>query len=158
MNETDRFWAKVNKTDSCWLWMGSKAGDRRNYGSLYWRGTNRRAHRVAYELEYGSIPDGLYVCHQCDTPECVRPTHLFLATQKRNIQDMITKGRKASQAGEYGSQSKLTLADVRAIRSSSDRQQDIARRFHISQQQVSGIKTGRYWKVAAMESEQKEAL
>lgn len=156
MNEADRFWAKVDKTEHCWLWTGGTAGNRRNYGSLYWRGTNRRAHRVSYEMEYGPIPEGLYVCHRCDTPECVRPSHLYLGTQRENIQDMIDKSRRASQQAEKNSQAKLHWADIQEIRASTERQQDIARRFGISQQQVSKIMTGRNWR-AAMVAEVKNA-
>ena len=150
MTDVDRFWAKVDKSKDCWTWAASKRGA--GYGAIGWQGSVRRAHRVAYELENGPIPEGMCVCHSCDTRECVRPSHLFLATQSENIQDMIRKGRKASQAGEHGSQAKVSWTDVEAIRSSTERQQDIARRFNLSQQQVSKIRTGRCWR-AAMEKE-----
>jgi hypothetical protein len=70
----DRFWAKVRKTDTCWLWTAS--GDRNGYG-LFWNGDKLvYAHRYAYELLVGPIPAGLTIDHLCETPACVWPTHL----------------------------------------------------------------------------------
>lgn len=86
-----RFWKKVDKTDTCWEWIGAIAG--RRYG-CFWDG--RRlvyAHRVAYEIAYGPIPDGLDVLHHCDNPRCVRHDHLFLGTHQDNMDDMMIKGR-----------------------------------------------------------------
>lgn len=92
-----RFQAKVQTGDGCWLWTGPH--NRCGYG-LFWlsRGSRREsrlvlAHRVAYSLEYGAIPDGFLICHHCDNPGCVRPDHLFLGTSRDNTQDMIRKGR-----------------------------------------------------------------
>jgi hypothetical protein len=51
------------------------------------------AHRIAWELTNGPIPAGLFVCHHCDTPGCVRPDHLFLGTAQENMQDASRKDR-----------------------------------------------------------------
>ena len=91
---SERFWEKVEKTDGCWVWQG--AGHSMKYGYFGLDGRNRLAHRVAWELICGPIPDGLCVCHHCDTPKCVRPDHLFLGTHKQNSEDMVAKGRSAS--------------------------------------------------------------
>jgi hypothetical protein len=88
----EEFMAKVNKTDSCWLWTGAKAPPW-NYG----RTGQLWAHRVSYELHVGPITEGLYVLHRCDNPPCVNPSHLFLGTAADNVQDMMAKGRHASQ-------------------------------------------------------------
>lgn len=89
---TERFWAKVNKTDGCWLWTGCiwpggygrfSVGRRKRY----------RAHRIAWVLTHGSIPDELDALHKCDTPLCVRPDHLFLGTHDDNMKDCASKGR-----------------------------------------------------------------
>jgi hypothetical protein len=87
----ERFWAKVGKTESCWLWTGSRLG--RGYGMFRHNGKTVKAHRIAWELEYGPVPQGLYVLHTCDNPPCVRPEHLFLGTQFANMRDMVSKGR-----------------------------------------------------------------
>ncbi len=95
----DRFWAKVDKSGECWLWTGARSG-RNRYGYFGLGGKRdgiARAHRVAYELTIGSIPDGMVVCHKCDTPHCVNPSHLFVGTPKDNTEDMLRKGRAAHQ-------------------------------------------------------------
>lgn len=89
----DRFWSKVDPTGHCWLWMG--ALNEHGYGVIH--GPERLAPRTAWELTFGSIPDGLDVLHRCDNPPCVRPSHLWLGTQRDNTADMIAKGRAAWQ-------------------------------------------------------------
>ncbi|NUQ92859.1 MAG: HNH endonuclease [Gemmatimonadaceae bacterium] len=87
-----RFWQKVEKTETCWLWTGARYSATR-YGQVILPGrVVRGAHRVAWELTHGPIPDGLFVCHRCDNKQCVRPDHLFLGTPKDNTHDMIAKG------------------------------------------------------------------
>lgn len=118
MSETwePRFWAKVNKTDGCWLWMAGKKLS--GYGQLQ-MGTFRNpkqmsSHRLSWSLANGPIPPGMSVCHKCDVPSCVRPDHLFLGTQKQNLADMVKKGRHARVApkGEAHCHAKLTAANV----------------------------------------------
>jgi hypothetical protein len=87
----DRFWSKVDKSGECWLW--TKAHMKNGYGETFANGHVLYTHRVAYELTYGSVPDGLFVCHRCDNPGCVRPDHLFAGTHTDNMRDMIAKGR-----------------------------------------------------------------
>ena len=85
MNSNDRFWAKVKKTPECWLWQGTGVGPVGNkYGQTYINGKPIRAHRVAYELLIGPIPDGLVIDHLCRTPLCVRPDHLEAVTHREN--------------------------------------------------------------------------
>lgn len=90
-----RFWSKVDREpdDGCWVWSGTRGGSGR-YGMVRNEfGEVEFAHRVAWRLANGSIPDGLFVCHHCDYPPCVRPTHLFLGTALENTHDSIRKGR-----------------------------------------------------------------
>lgn len=98
----ERFWSKVNKTDSCWLWIGST--DSSGYGSFSVKdGKGRKvwsAHRFAYTQLVDAIPDGMLVCHHCDTPRCVNPDHLFLGTDADNNADMIRKGRNRHPTGD----------------------------------------------------------
>ena len=86
-----RFWSKVNKTDGCWEWTAYL--NKQGYGR-YGIGSNvYRAHRLAFEEAYGPIPEGMFVCHKCDNPSCVRPDHLFLGTNSDNLKDCSAKGR-----------------------------------------------------------------
>ena len=86
-----RLWKNVTKTDECWLWTATK--NKQGYGQVYANGRLQLAHRVAYELNVGSILPGLHLLHRCDTPACVRPDHMFIGTHFDNMQDMIRKGR-----------------------------------------------------------------
>lgn len=92
---TDQFWARVEKTDACWLWTGSTYGI--GYGQFKHANKNRAAHIFSYELHHGPVPEGLVVCHHCDVPGCVRPDHLFVGTHKDNTQDMMRKGRNRNK-------------------------------------------------------------
>lgn len=92
-----RFWRKVIRLeDDCWLWTGNRNG--KDYGVFFFRGQVRTASRVSWFLNFGSIPEGMCVCHTCDNPICVRPSHLFLADNAGNMQDKILKGRQRTRA------------------------------------------------------------
>lgn len=86
-----RFWQRVDKSGDCWLWMGAR--DRDGYGQFSIGPKQSKAHRFAYEIEYGPLPAGRLVCHTCDNPPCVRYHHLFLGTNEDNLKDMARKGR-----------------------------------------------------------------
>jgi hypothetical protein len=89
-----RLWDRAcpEPNTGCWLWTGSVIED--GYGRL--KGHTRAlvlAHRFAWEATFGPIPDGFQVLHECDTPPCINPDHLFLGTHTDNMRDMSAKGR-----------------------------------------------------------------
>lgn len=88
-----QFWRSVavGEPYSCWEWQCARQLN--GYGHLSFHGETTSAHRVAYELAHGPIPDGLIICHRCDNPPCCNPAHLFIGTHKDNTQDAVTKGR-----------------------------------------------------------------
>lgn len=93
----------------------SSTGEPR-YGCASFEGKNWLAHRLAYEVFIGPIPDGMLVCHRCDNPACVNPEHLFAGTGSDNTQDMLRKGRANPPAGTRCAQSKMTEEIVRQAR------------------------------------------
>lgn len=125
----ERFWSKVNKNGPtmphmdtpCWVWTASKSN--KGYGQFGFKPKNIGAHRFAYTITCGNIPDDVMVLHRCDNPPCVRPDHLFLGTHGDNIRDMIAKGRNWQKTqpqkichGERHHLSKLTVEAVKSIR------------------------------------------
>lgn len=93
----ERFFEKVNKTDSCWLW--TAALNSRDYGSFTYERKRMSAHRFSYMYFVGELVPGLFVCHSCDVRHCVNPAHLFLGSAQDNHDDMISKGRSAFAKG-----------------------------------------------------------
>lgn len=126
--------------DDCVLWTGRK--DEKGYGRIGYKGRkNQRAHRVAWQMHRGPIPEGVCVLHRCDTPSCVNVNHLFLGTQIDNIADRHAKGRTVAPP----SRRKFTREQVAAMReayAAGVTQQEIADHFGVSRGNVSKIVNG----------------
>lgn len=150
----ERFWPKVDKRgpDECWLWLATR--DANGYGSF----DHARAHRVAWALKHGAIPDGLLVCHRCDNPPCVNPDHLFVGTSADNMADMWSKGRgrngvrthpEACARGERHGSARLTESDVREIRTrcaAGESMVAIAHEKGVARTTVWKVRARRTWK------------
>lgn len=147
--EKRRFWARVEKTPKCWLWRGYTAPN--GYGNLKVKRKNAYAHRVAYELRNGPVPLGKWVLHRCDVRHCVRGSHLFAGSAADNAADMVAKGRHkpASLPKEQNPNARVSAPAVQALREEYARggvtQVQLARKFKVSQTQVSRIVRGEQW-------------
>lgn len=145
--EPERFWDKValGEPDECWEWQASK---RSGYGQFEINYRNWRAHRVAWTLIFGPIPEGLFVCHKCDNRGCCNPYHLFLGTNKDNMVDAARKGR--THPGEANSNSKLTEFEVHTIREmyvmDGWTQRGLAEEFGVHPKTISKIVRRKRWK------------
>lgn len=105
-----------------------------------------RAHRVAYRMFHGEIPDGMCVLHRCDTPACVRPDHLFLGTRDDNMRDRQQKERQAR--GETAGRARLTAAavlDARLRRANGELVKDLATKYGVADCTMSSAIRGRTW-------------
>lgn len=143
--DLDRFWlrVKVEDDDACWLWLGYCNPN--GYGTMKIQGKYYRAHRISYMIHKGPIKE--CICHTCDTPGCVNPTHLFEGTSAENTADKCHKGRCSS--GETHGMSKLNSSDVEKIRykylfKSSCR--ELAKEFCVNVSTINRIITNKLWR------------
>ncbi len=140
----ERFGKYVKKTDTCWLWIGSKCP--KGYGRMNVKGKSVIAPRISWKIHYGGIPQGKYVLHKCDNPSCVNPDHLYLGNQYDNMADMYRSGRAKHKRGEENGKSKLTEAIVREIRTSTNTLVALARKFGINRRTVWSVQSRKTWR------------
>lgn len=156
----ERFWSRVKKGPGCWEWTGAQF-NRKWYGAFFMNGRNHSASRVSWMFHYGSIPNGLFVCHRCDNPKCVRPDHLFLGTAADNNGDMARKGRAASgkkhraslypesiRRGEENGAAKLSPVDIIVIRqchAKGSSTRALAAAYGVCKTTISNIISRRTW-------------
>lgn len=133
-----RFLAKVNKTDTCWLWTGAVAGRLRVYGCMKYKGSSVYAHRVAFDLFNGYLPK--YVLHSCDNAACVNPEHLREGTQLENVRECRDRQASLNQS--------LTRKEVIIIKvalSSGTPRKTLRERFGVSAATIKKIDLGVTW-------------
>lgn len=130
----------------CIEWQGAK--DANGYGRLTIQRRQLYAHRWTWEQAYGPVPQGLCVCHHCDNPGCINLDHLWLGTKEDNWNDMRTKQRHRGGGAQGVRQhlSKLTDDQVREIRAANATQDELAKRYGVSQTTISNIRRGRTWR------------
>lgn len=146
----ERLMRRVEKTEACWLWVGGGISGKRPRGSFStpWTTTPSRA---SWILHNGPVPAGLYVCHRCDNPLCVRPSHLFLGTAKENTQDMLQKGRHRASchAGEPNPNASLAaqqVIDIRRASAQGAETKTLARKYGVSVTAIQRIINGSAWR------------
>lgn len=146
LSPAERFSMQMDKTESCWFWITGK--DQDGYGSF--KGevdgvVHSRAHRFSYALHKGPIPNGLLVCHTCDTPACVNPDHLFLGTSDDNMKDKIAKGRSRVAFGEAAGKAKLTEKQIVEILQDPRPYTAIASDYGVKSSTIGSIKQRVSW-------------
>lgn len=148
----ERFWEKVyiRGNDECWEWQASK--DKDGYGWFRVDGKTLLSHRAGWEMHNNKkIPNGLCVMHSCDNPSCVNPKHLSLATQQKNIDDMVMKGRslrgvKREGAGRPKLITKQVLQMIKMWATGEYTKKELSNIFNVSVTTVYSIIAGKTWK------------
>lgn len=144
-----KFWKLVNisEADSCWEWQGRRHA--RGYGTIKDGGKLRLAHRVSWEIHFGPIPEGMCVCHKCDNPPCINPSHFFLGTNQENTADRVAKGRSGRTQGEANHQAKINnsiVLDIFIFRGDGFGSKEIAEALCIRRAMVNDVLSRRRWK------------
>ncbi len=142
----ERLYAKlaVKGEDDCWEWNGWRHPQ--GHGQIGLNGTLIYTHRAAWQIAYGPIPEGMYVCHKCDNPPCCNPKHLFLGTAKDNVQDMLTKRRHSHGDRHASKLSTERVVAIKALLAEGKTQQSVADEFNISRSMVGFIGRGQRWR------------
>jgi len=139
-------------SSECILWPYWK--NNKGYGTTRYEGRDWYVHRLAYRLHIGAVPDGMEICHGCDTPACYNPRHLFVGTHTDNMRDMFAKGRANSRVGDAHQFAKLTSDQVRAIRDEYRRgirgrgHKVLAKKYGVSPSTMLGVINGTAWRSA----------
>ena len=141
----ERFHQKYEINESgCWMWTG---GTRPNSKGVpyprHWTDDFKSigAHRFSFQLAHGEIPQGMYICHKCDTPLCVNPDHLFCGSHQDNMRDMVAKQRSFVGRGEdKKGRAKLTNQQADQIRNMSMSHSKIGAMFGVSAATIGRIK------------------
>jgi len=152
-----RFWSQVvvKSKNECWVFKNQPS---QIYGVYHYKieGGRKavRPHRYAWIQHNGKIPDGLFVCHSCDTPKCCNPNHLWLGTNSDNILDRVMKFGPCSighitTMGEDHHSSKLTkdqVLDIRKRIKNGEKQNKLATKYNVSTVMISKIHLRKSWK------------
>ena len=126
--------------NGCWIWRGAVGSD--GYGRVRRRGVTHSAHRFAYELFKGPIPEELCVMHRCDVPLCVNPTHLVLGTKADNSSDMLRKGRDGNTLKKLSYEQVL---EARRMLAEGATKAEVGECFGICRSTVQDIESGASW-------------
>lgn len=150
LNETteSRLLSKVEMVPECGCWLWTGYANPRGYGMMSMpQQSPKLAHRVSWTLYRGPVPDGMFVCHKCDTPACVNPDHLFVGSNADNVKDMDGKGRRKNSPkhGESHPMARISNEVALSIFNDSGKHAEIAARHGVKIGTVDQIKTGIQW-------------
>ena len=130
-------YSRPSDCSDCIVWIGHK--DKDGYGAMRDGKKMVRPHRVAYEKEFGAIPEGMSVLHKCNNPDCVNPAHLYLGDHSQNMKDRLKSGNYAT--GERHPNSKFSDETVNLIRMESGTNKYISQKYGVSVTQVRNIRS-----------------
>jgi len=137
----------IDKKSECWNWISSK--NEKGYGAISIKNKHCIAHRESYKIFIGKIPKKQLVCHRCDNPSCINPSHLFLGNDKINSDDKIKKGRLVSSPGSKNGNSKLNEKDVIKIKLKINKGYNLvalAKEFNVTPESIYYIKNNKTWR------------
>lgn len=140
--DIERFFSKVAKTDTCWLWQGNLY--KNNYGVFYVKSKPERAHRISWLIHNKKeIPIGMEIRHSCNNPQCVNPQHLLLGTHKQNMMDRCFSDKPPFLNGC----AKLCVENIKDIRTQwpSRSISSLAKEYNLSETTISNIVHNRSW-------------
>ncbi len=138
---------ELSRLDDCWLWTGGTKEF--GHGQFWFRGRDHKAHRIAWMIAHGPVPDNLLVCHECDVPACCNVAHLWLGTVADNNRDMYSKGRGTKAKGEEHGNHQLTesaVNEMRSRRANGVAPEILSTDYGISRIHVWRICSGKAWR------------
>jgi Pectobacterium phage endonuclease len=134
-----RFFCKVEKTDTCWIWKGALI---KGYGIMFFK-KSIKAHRFSYMIHKGELEKGKFICHTCDNPLCVNPEHLYQGTALQNKRDAIERNR--TKVGEDHHKSKLTEEQVKEILKYNDTGRNLAKLYGVHTETIYRVRRNESW-------------
>lgn len=144
----ERFWSKVRRTDSCWLWTAANRGN--GYGCMRVSRMLIDSHVLSWRIENNGspLPPGMIVCHRCDVRGCVRPDHLFLGTYSDNLRDSMSKGRTFLRGEQKGNAvlNDNAVREIRRMNRDGFGATRIARALNLNRYAIRGVLEGRSWR------------
>ncbi len=148
----ERFWSKVEKTPTCWLWKGAHKIGKDAYGFIHFNGKLISTHRASWQMVNGPIPENMCILHSCDNPPCVNPAHLRIGTRRENSMDMVNRNRhptllnaKSKIASKFTEKKILEIRDLKRKKPYLS-YASIARTYKVTPTAISFIIRRHVWK------------
>jgi hypothetical protein len=143
--QPDNFWhrVRIGTESECWPWCNAK--DEKGYGTLYIGEKHKFAHRYAYEVTYGAIPDGMKVLHTCNLLCCCNPSHLFLGDWAESGKNRIRRGRQKNAWGDKSPNHVLTEEKAIALFKDTGTYAELGRKYGCDEVTAARVKKRQSW-------------